>query len=54
MLILWLQGHIQRIMDIIVIVEFLAPGNCHSVKIVSSHKVLAFGQTWSTKTSATY
>lgn len=35
-------------------VAFSAPSNCHSVKIVSSHKVLAFGQTWSTKTSATY
>lgn len=34
-------------------VEFSAPSNCHSVKIVSSHKVSAFGQIWSTKTSAT-
>lgn len=43
------NGHYSRCS-----VAFSAPSNCHSVKIVSSHKVLAFGQTWSTKTSATY
>ncbi|HCF14879.1 MAG TPA: hypothetical protein DER19_01975 [Eubacterium sp.] len=34
--------------------DFSAPYNCHSVRIKSSHKVVAYGQTWTANTSATY
>ncbi len=35
-------------------VNFTAPRNCHSVYIDSDHQVVAYGQTWSTSTYATY
>lgn len=35
-------------------VSFTAPSNCHSVKINSSHCVSAYGQKWTTNTSAVY
>lgn len=35
-------------------VSFSAPSNCRSVKITSSHRVAAYGQTWTANTSAIY
>lgn len=35
-------------------VSFSAPKNCRSVKVVSSHSISAYSQTWSANTSATY
>ena len=35
-------------------VSFSAPKNCRSVKVSSSHSVTAYGQSWSTTTSAIY
>ncbi|MEE3392309.1 MAG: hypothetical protein VZR23_01315 [Lachnospiraceae bacterium] len=35
-------------------VSFDAPNNCHSVRIVSSHSVSAYNQTWTARTSAVY
>lgn len=35
-------------------VSFSAPSNCRSVKVSSSHRVAAYGQTWTASTSATY
>lgn len=34
--------------------EFSAPYNCHSVRIRSSHKVSAYGQTWTANSTAVY
>lgn len=35
-------------------INFSAPYNCHSVRIRSSHKVSAYGQTWSSNSTAVY
>ena len=35
-------------------IDFSAPYNCHSVRIRSSHKVSAYGQTWSSNSTAVY
>ncbi len=35
-------------------VDFTAPAGCRSVRISSTHKVSAYGQTWSANTTATY
>lgn len=35
-------------------VDFSAPYNCHSVRIRSSHKVSAYGQTWTANSTAVY
>lgn len=35
-------------------VDFTAPAGCRSVRISSTHKVSAYGQTWSAYTTATY
>ena len=37
-----------------VYVDFSAPYNCHSVRIRSSHKVSAYGQTWTANSTAVY
>ena len=35
-------------------INFSAPYNCHSVRIRSSHKVSAYGQTWTANSTAVY
>ena len=35
-------------------IDFSAPYDCHSVRIRSSHKVSAYGQTWSSNSTAVY